>query len=1447
MPAASSAPGSHLPKKKPKKKKYNPPNIGGAIKGAGHSATKAGGGKPSKKEREAAAKAHAAVVKANIAVAKAVSTTKPSKMKKGYYTRQLSGKKASGDSLTTEDREQLRKVRELNREYEESSIVKKVLLPPAGVSAGDAPFVGKIGSPSNVYNAIKGIVTGGEKRAAVKAAESGTAKALPSAAKGAKAEAKLSKAIAKAERGNAASRAGRAVRGAPGKAARGVSKRAKYAAKPKGWEVSSKAGRAAKARRLSNKGAWYVGSAGGTAVAGGGAAVINSADATIEDGKLNLKPLQTTARALKAMPGALAADVAAVATGHPDKVAEETKALYDAYAKLMDSDPEVAKKVINDDLGYVPIITGALGLARTGKTLFPEKGVSKLPLRTRRAMNKAAKEGNDVVSGEHLTEGKIRELKDRNRVAQQAAVVEPRARGSMTRNVKDIGGKNLRKLRRKKVGSNGVKGSDVIAFVAETGTPRNSAKGAAFIRDHVLPSIDRTRRPDTNEITPSNVADAILEDPKILDSPELAKAIEGLRTAQESVDARIAAKEGADMPNGAAEVTQARVLGVPTREERIPPSVRDLKNSKGEPMLKARPGQNATKVIKGEARQRLNRAKRLEAQAVALKNTNLDRSIVLEWRAKQYRAQAEQLTASVSKWDMAANMDRIASRLKRGQDVPKQYRDLDPDEVQAAADKLKADAEAMRREALSDSETIANETSSALESARAATGAEPPVFIKGQDASRAIPVKGSTDVPWTAGSAGAKAKLREGKLWQGDASRLGGDATIQGLMRTELALSRETFHREYFTEFTYRPDGVNPKAFTEAEIRSMKRDGTYPAGYTPVGLHEVNGPFQKGRWSEAAGLTDSPMHAMLRDARGLEGKKYVLVPKASWDEFKLQSERVNGLLRGVGKLTRGSAIALLGYNPVWFIMQLGASPMALWASHPNIAKWVKAAREVYQAHKGDTTREWENFQSKYGATSSAQFDMRNFDSVGMNPNEVRNFKNAAKTARMTWAGKALQVLKEGPFVVGNRKYEGWVRDIGAMLEMDRMIAEARRPQFHRYAHSVADLHESVWAQIKQMDGMSPSERVKFLNSEKGQFAAREMQRRVDDAIGNWSAMTHAERQAAAVLMFYPFLRFSIRWAMYAFPKNRPLTYAAALNASQANAMQVDQLTQEGSQAKTPGWSTAYGQIPITDNFGVDLSRMNPASNAITDILTGDRGPLQSVTAPFTPAVGITASALAGQDPFTGEPTDQSIAQTVGEGFANLVPAARPFIDEQSPYSKLIRAIKGLPTSEPAKSLYPAVAYDPQREAEAQHVQQDLMGVAFGPIYSPDDPNRELSRADINEWYDPSQRLKLMRKYNEKVKAKRELIAQFDKYGIAAPDTLDPGTFFDFPIGGLNKETREYPNRDTYLDPKKKRRFENSSRRYIGSSGGGAIDFGGGSSDALDFSNSGSEALDFSGG
>lgn len=183
MPAASSPPGSHLPKKKPKKKKYNPPNIGGTIKGAGSDATKAGGGKPSKKEREAAAKAHAAVVKANVAVAKAVSTTKPSKMKKGYYTRQLGGKKASGDSLTTEDKEQLRKVRELNKEYEDSSIVKKVLLAPPGVAAGDAPFIGKIGSPSNVTNAIKGIFKTGEKRAAVKGLESGTAKGLKSEAK----------------------------------------------------------------------------------------------------------------------------------------------------------------------------------------------------------------------------------------------------------------------------------------------------------------------------------------------------------------------------------------------------------------------------------------------------------------------------------------------------------------------------------------------------------------------------------------------------------------------------------------------------------------------------------------------------------------------------------------------------------------------------------------------------------------------------------------------------------------------------------------------------------------------------------------------------------------------------------------------------------------------------------------------------------------------------------------------------------------------------------------------------------------------------------------------------------------------------------------------------------------------------------------------------------------
>jgi hypothetical protein len=71
-----------------------------------------------------------------------------------------------------------------------------------------------------------------------------------------------------------------------------------------------------------------------------------------------------------------------------------------------------------------------------------------------------------------------------------------------------------------------------------------------------------------------------------------------------------------------------------------------------------------------------------------------------------------------------------------------------------------------------------------------------------------------------------------------------------------------------------------------------------------------------------------------------------------------------------------------------------------------------------------------------------------------------------------------------------------------------------------------------------------------------------------------------------------------------------------------------------------------------------------------------------------------------------------------------------------------------------------------------------------------------------------EKLKLIRRYNEQVDAKRELIQQFEKYGIESP--LSPSKYMKFPVAGStkrdkNQETKQ-PPRAVYIDPKKKKRW-----------------------------------------
>ena len=445
-------------------------------------------------------------------------------------------------------------------------------------------------------------------------------------------------------------------------------------------------------------------------------------------------------------------------------------------------------------------------------------------------------------------------------------------------------------------------------------------------------------------------------------------------------------------------------------------------------------------------------------------------------------------------------------------------------------------------------------------------------------------------------------------------------------------------------------DDFNQALLNEPDLR----------GYSLMRIRDVGSAWQAGDWADGLGNINSPFHRAIRDGRVRPGEGYFAVRTAAMREWEKQMLPLSGgwnVLRSVGRV---QSLALLATSPMWFFNQLFASPAAMLARNPNIARWPKAIKQSIVDYRRMSKSQRDIYDAMIGGTTGHIFEnLDRLPHISDNPGVLGDIAHAQATAKKTWGGRFLHSVRTGgPLIAGNRKYEAWIRRIDSILEMDKMVAEERRPEMHAFARTVSELDDTTAAHIAQMEKTPLADRAKFYTD--NSIARNELNRRIDDALGNWSALTRVEKSAATALIFYPFLRFSLRWMTYAYPKNNPMKAVVLLNAAAINAMEIEM--QSGGEDLGGMWQ--YGNVKVGENTTVNMSRFLPGSNAVIESMGGDRGALQTALAPFQPIIGATASALAGQDPFTGAPLPYGVqtAQAIGKSLLDLPAPLRSFID-----------------------------------------------------------------------------------------------------------------------------------------------------------------------------------------
>ena len=127
-----------------------------------------------------------------------------------------------------------------------------------------------------------------------------------------------------------------------------------------------------------------------------------------------------------------------------------------------------------------------------------------------------------------------------------------------------------------------------------------------------------------------------------------------------------------------------------------------------------------------------------------------------------------------------------------------------------------------------------------------------------------------------------------------------------------------------------------------------------------------------------------------------------------------------------------------------------------------------------------------------------------------------------------------------------------IRDIGSVSEVRRIERRA-----NAFGEGLRGTYHEIDYISGHLQGKTRAEQFKWLDE--NPVHARVLQRRVDQMMGNWNALTHNERGFAPFLLFYPFMRFSLDWTFRTFPKRHPIKYAIALNLANATANQIQQM------------------------------------------------------------------------------------------------------------------------------------------------------------------------------------------------------------------------------------------------------------------------------------------------
>lgn len=423
------------------------------------------------------------------------------------------------------------------------------------------------------------------------------------------------------------------------------------------------------------------------------------------------------------------------------------------------------------------------------------------------------------------------------------------------------------------------------------------------------------------------------------------------------------------------------------------------------------------------------------------------------------------------------------------------------------------------------------------------------------------------------------------------------------------------------------------------------------------------------------------------------GNKYAVVPKEALREFIHQFEPPTGVDKALGPANRFFTRAILGYSPGWAAAQVIAEgiPTAI-SVGTNPARWARVAKYLAREERRLSRKDKAVIDGTVGESPGVTPQPKTQLTAATHANASRFFRLANRNP----VGRGLLKAGKGEVLGGFDRWKGGkYRKAVAAAKVDREI--------NGFYRSLSELMKGQRRISEALKGKPLKAQMEYIAKHPAEAA--KLEGYLDNVMGNWRAMTRLEAKFAPAIVFYPFVRYSLRWTFWTFPKEHPVKAQILYFLAQQNSNELEKLL-GGPPVNPidytfPVYTNAKGQNEVMPGG----QRFAPGMNALTTAI--GKGRIETTISGLNPALGLAVTAGTGIDPFTGEKVASSF---VDNGLLALnqllsmpaplrapIPEGVPVVGGSSIRDTAMQALGKEPPSDIAKAFR---GMDPNREARS---------------------------------------------------------------------------------------------------------------------------------------------------